>query len=116
MNAHKTIAVVGAGISGLAVSIALRNIDVNVEIFEQAAAFKRIGAVINMTPTAVKVLEGLGIGKPVRETAYVPPYQFSRIWDTGAETLILLPVESIFKPAAKQITSRKQLKPEAIMS
>ena len=41
MNANNTIAVVGAGISGLAVAIALRNIGVNVEIFEQAATFKR---------------------------------------------------------------------------
>ena len=47
MNANNTIAVVGAGISGLAVAIALRNIGVNVEIFEQAATFNRIGAAIN---------------------------------------------------------------------
>ena len=86
MNANNTIAVVGAGISGLAVAIALRNIGVNVEIFEQAATFKRIGAAINMTPNAVKVLDGLGIGKPVRETAHIPAYRISRMWDTGAET------------------------------
>ena len=86
MNANKTIAVVGAGISGLAVAIALRNIGVNVEIFEQAATFKRIGAAINMTPNAVKVLDGLGIGNSVRETAHVPAYRISRMWDTGAET------------------------------
>ena len=86
MNANNTIAVVGAGISGLAVAIALRNIGVNVEIFEQAATFKRIGAAINMTPNAVKVLDGLGIGTPVRKTAHVPPYRISRMWDTGAET------------------------------
>ena len=69
MNENNTIAVVGAGISGLAVAIALRNIGVNVEIFEQAAAFKRIGAAINMTPTPLKysmasVLENL-FGKPL---------------------------------------------------
>ncbi|HIM72327.1 MAG TPA: salicylate hydroxylase, partial [Alphaproteobacteria bacterium] len=86
MKSNNTIAVVGAGISGLAVAIALQKIGTHVEIFEQAGAFKRVGAAINMTPNAVKVLDGLGLGKSIRSTAHIPPYRISRMWDTGLET------------------------------
>ena len=72
MKSNNTIAVVGAGISGLAVAIALRKIGTHVEVFEQAGAFKRVGAAINMTPNAVKVLDGLGLGKSIRSTAHIP--------------------------------------------
>jgi salicylate hydroxylase len=61
------IAIIGAGIGGLAAAIALRTIGVEVRIFEQAAAFRRVGAAINMTPNAVKVLDGLGLGDAVRK-------------------------------------------------
>ena len=80
------IAIIGAGIGGLAAAIALRAIGVEVRVFEQAPAFKRIGAAINMTSNAVKVLDGLGLGDQIRETAYTPEYRISRTWDTGEVT------------------------------
>ena len=86
MDKKDTIAVVGAGISGLAAAIALRKIGKDVKIFEQASGFKRVGAAINMTPNAVKALDGLGLGESIRNIAYIPPFRISRSWDTGLET------------------------------
>ncbi len=83
---EQKIAIIGAGISGIAVAMALRAIDVTVEIYEQAPAFKRIGTAITMSSNAVKVLDGLGIGEQVRETAYKPSHRISRRWDTNDET------------------------------
>jgi len=80
------IAVVGAGIGGLALAIALTRGGVPVEIFEQAPHFRRVGTAINLTPNAVKVVDGLGLGDKVRDTAYRPTHRVSRTWDTGAET------------------------------
>lgn len=80
------IAIIGAGIGGLAAAIALRRVGAEVQIFEQTAAFKRVGAAINMTPNAVKVLNGLGIGDTVRETAHISEFRISRTWDSGEET------------------------------
>lgn len=80
------IAIVGAGIGGLAAAIALRATGVEVRVFEQAPAFKRVGTAIAITPNAVKVLDGLGLGKVVRESGHVPAYRISRTWDTGEET------------------------------
>ena len=80
------IAIIGAGIGGLAAAIALRRIGVEVRVFEQAPAFGRVGAAINMTSNAVKVLEGLDLGDAIRETAHTPAYRISRDWDTGEVT------------------------------
>ena len=80
------IAIIGAGIGGLAAAIALRATGVDVRVFEQAPAFKRVGTAIAMTPNAVKVLDGLGLGEAVREFGHVPAYRISRTWDTGEET------------------------------
>jgi salicylate hydroxylase len=82
----RSIAVIGAGIGGLASAIALRQAGVTVHVFEQAPVFRRIGAAINLTPNAVKVLDGLGLGAALRRRAFSPTHRVSRTWDTGAET------------------------------
>ncbi|HEY1147552.1 MAG TPA: FAD-dependent monooxygenase [Pseudoduganella sp.] len=80
------IGVAGAGIGGLAAAIALRNMGHEVVVFEQSRAFLRVGADINLTPNAVRALDGLGVGAAVRRTAARPTHRISRTWDTGEET------------------------------
>ena len=80
------IGILGAGIGGLAAAIALRQAGRDVVVFEQAARFARVGADINLTPNAVRALDGIGIGPALRETAARPRFRISRLWDTGEET------------------------------
>lgn len=80
------IAIAGGGVGGMAAAIALQAQGHAVTIFEQAPAFGRIGADVNLTPNAVAALDGLGIGDRLRETAARPAFRISRTWDTGAET------------------------------
>lgn len=80
------IVIVGGGVGGLTAALALRKLGHDALVFEQAAQFTRIGADINLTPNAVRVLDGLGIGSAIRETAARPTYRISRTWDTGEET------------------------------
>lgn len=80
------IGVAGAGIGGLAAAIALRKMGHDVVVFEQSKAFLRVGADINLTPNAVRALDGLGVGAAVRRTAARPTHRISRTWDTGEET------------------------------
>ncbi|MFP3757472.1 FAD-dependent monooxygenase [Cupriavidus sp. SIMBA_020] len=80
------IGINGAGIGGLAAAIALRKLGLDVVVYEQAARFARVGADINLTPNAVRALDGLGVGAALRETAARPTHRISRTWDTGAET------------------------------
>jgi len=83
---EKTIGISGAGIGGLAAAIALRKLGRQVLVFEQAKQFARVGADINLTPNAVRALDGLGVGDALRETAARPGYRISRDGFTGEET------------------------------
>ena len=81
-----TVAVCGGGIGGLATAIALHKFGLDVTVYEQTRQFARVGADINLTPNAVRALDGLGIGPAIRESAARPQFRISRTWDTGAET------------------------------
>src|SRR5579862_2736061 len=63
------IAIAGGGIGGMAAAIALRNAGHDVEVFEQAADYKRVGADVNLTPNAVHALDSLGVVPEGKETA-----------------------------------------------
>lgn len=52
-----TIAVVGGGIGGLALAIALRHQNVPVQVYESAPAFAEIGAGIAFGPNAIRSME-----------------------------------------------------------
>ena len=80
------IVIAGGGIGGLAAAIALRKSGHAVTVVEKAARFARVGADVNLTPNAVRALDGLGVGADLRRTAARPTHRISRDWDTGAET------------------------------
>jgi 2-polyprenyl-6-methoxyphenol hydroxylase-like FAD-dependent oxidoreductase len=68
-----SIAVIGGGIGGLAAVTLLARSGHRVRVFEQAARFARVGAGIQMTPNAMKVLRGLGLEARLREVAFQSP-------------------------------------------
>jgi 6-hydroxynicotinate 3-monooxygenase len=82
-SSKPSIAVIGAGIGGLAVSSCLRKVGIETRIYEQASTFTRIGAGIQMTPNAMRVLNGIGIGERIATHAFEPPHFRSRDFDTG---------------------------------
>jgi salicylate hydroxylase/6-hydroxynicotinate 3-monooxygenase len=73
-----SIAIVGAGMGGLAVAATLRQIGVDVQIYEQAHQFTRIGAGIQMMPNSMKVLRGIGVEERLRRTAFQPYSHLNR--------------------------------------
>ncbi|MBL8383443.1 MAG: FAD-dependent monooxygenase [Burkholderiales bacterium] len=85
MNAPR-IAIVGAGIGGMAAAIALARTGAAVAVYEQAAALGWVGQAINLAPNAVRALDGLGVGAAIRGTAWRPTMRLSRDWQTGAIT------------------------------
>lgn len=50
------VAIVGAGIGGLATAIALRREDFCVEVYERAEALTEVGAAVFIRPPSVKLL------------------------------------------------------------
>ena len=89
MNSSSTglqIAIIGAGIGGLAAAAALLRVGHNVRVYEQAQSFTRVGAGIQQGPNAVKVLWGLGLETRLRKLAFRPNSSLNRKFDTGEVT------------------------------
>jgi len=105
--ARLRIGIIGAGIGGLAAANALHRSGHDVTVFEQAKQFFRVGADINLTPNAVRALDGLGpaIAQAARQAGARPSHRISRTWDTGAETSRLpMSDEAERKYGAPQLT------------
>jgi 6-hydroxynicotinate 3-monooxygenase len=82
------IAIIGAGIAGLTAAATLRKIGLDAHIYEQAQAFARIGAGIQMNPNAMKILRGLGLEEHIRGVGFAPEVGYNREWDTGEITYL----------------------------
>src|SRR5260370_642176 len=78
-----TIAMVGAGMGGLASAAALRRVGIDVTVYEQAAQFVRLGAGIQIGCNAMKVLRGLGLESRLRGGSFYPRSWNNRDWRTG---------------------------------
>lgn len=100
----QNIAISGAGVAGLVCAIALGAKGHGVTVFEQAPAFARVGADVNLTPNAVRALDGIGIGDQLRALAARPTHRISRMWDTGEVTSCIEMAQ-----AAEQAYSAPQL-------
>jgi 6-hydroxynicotinate 3-monooxygenase len=77
------IAIVGAGMGGLAAAAALRRVGIEIVVYEQAAQFARIGAGIQIGCNAMKVLRELGLEQRMRAQSFYPRSWNNRDWRTG---------------------------------
>lgn len=78
------VAIIGAGIGGLTAAACLRRVGVDSVIYEQAHGFTRLGAGIQQSPNAVRVLFALGLEPRLRALAFQPAHNVSRDHDSGA--------------------------------
>ena len=81
-----SIAIVGAGIGGLAAAACLLRDGHTVRVYEQARAFARVGAGIQQAPNAAKALRRLGLEPELRASAFRPDSSLNRQHDTGEIT------------------------------
>lgn len=78
------IAVIGAGIGGMAAARFLLQEDIDVTVYEQAPELGEVGAGIQVGPNAVRLLHRLGLAEQLRKTAVVPEFAWDfRRWDDG---------------------------------
>jgi salicylate hydroxylase len=88
MNSSKRslrVGIVGGGIGGLALAAALKKFGVEAHVFERASAFGEVGAGIQMTPNAVKIMRDLGVWEALEKVSFLPQCIVGRNWRTGAE-------------------------------
>jgi salicylate hydroxylase/6-hydroxynicotinate 3-monooxygenase len=72
MQPMTRVAIIGAGMGGLAAAANLLRMGFDVRVYEQARAFLRVGAGIQQGPNSVKVLRGMGLEERVRDVAFKP--------------------------------------------
>jgi 6-hydroxynicotinate 3-monooxygenase len=97
MTARLSVAVIGAGMGGLATAAALLRVGVDVTVYEQARKFARLGAGIQAGCNAMKVLRGLGLEQRMRREAFYPRSWNNRDWRTGE-----VRYDQIFGPTAER--------------
>jgi salicylate hydroxylase len=77
------IAIVGAGIGGLAAALALIRRRFDVKAYEQAPQITDIGAGLQLSANGTRVLADLGLSAEIRSVACAPEGKQIRLWNTG---------------------------------
>ena len=72
MAARRTVLVAGGGIAGLNAALCLANCGFRVEVFERAEQFEPVGAGLQISPNALRVLEWLGLDNRLKMAATAP--------------------------------------------
>jgi salicylate hydroxylase len=77
------VLIAGGGIGGITATMALRRRGIEAVLFEQADAFRQVGAGIQVSANAVRVLRGLDLADALARVAVYPEARDYRAWDTG---------------------------------
>ena len=88
---HTDIAVIGAGIGGLTLGLALRKHGIDVQIFEQAPELAEVGAAVALAANGTRILQDLGLGTELAAVSVVPSELVYRGW-SDASRLVTHPV------------------------
>lgn len=86
-----SVAIVGGGIGGLAAALALLQAGFDVQVYEQASALREVGAGIQISPNAARVLHRLGLAAELAKHGVRPVAWHQRRWDDG-RTLLRTPL------------------------
>ena len=75
------VAIVGAGIGGLATALAMLRAGLEVDLYEQAHTLEALGAGIHIGPNGARILLRLGLGAQIDGVAIVTMTEETRRWD-----------------------------------
>lgn len=82
-NEAPHVAVVGAGIGGLTLALALRRRGITVEVHEQADRLREVGAAVALSANATRLLAGLGLAPALEQSAAEVGKLLYRHWRDG---------------------------------
>ena len=92
---HKPkIAIIGAGLGGATCAALFQQAGYQVDVYEQAPSFTRLGAGIHLGPNCVRVLNHIGLERALLNFAVRPIAWNSLMWDSG-EPLFSLPLKDV---------------------
>jgi salicylate hydroxylase len=82
-TATSKVLIIGGGIGGLAAALALLQRGLDVEVHEQAAELKEVGAGIQISSNGTRVLYALGLEEALKRVQVLPSRRAIRHWSTG---------------------------------
>ena len=77
------VAIVGAGIGGLAAALALVRRGIDVDVYEQARELRELGAGVQISANGTRVLYALGLKEALEKVQVLPAGKAIRLWNTG---------------------------------
>src|SRR6202047_942549 len=77
------VVIVGGGIGGLTAALALLKRGVDVEVYEQSAVLKEVGAGVQLGSNGTRVLYALGLKDALASAQVIPSAREIRHWRTG---------------------------------
>ncbi|MEV5893867.1 FAD-dependent monooxygenase [Nonomuraea fuscirosea] len=94
-----SVSVVGGGIGGLTTALSLLRRGIDAHVYEQAAELSEVGAGVQVSPNASRVLHGLGLAGDLERMGVKPVALHQRRWDDGrtlARSPLAGPLEATF--------------------
>ena len=117
----------GGGIGGLATGLALLKQGIDVEIYEQAAELREVGAGLQISPNGNRALNYLGVFDQLKQLSTQAESKEIRLWNTGktwklfdlgqeAITRYGFPYMTVYRPKLLQVLADavRRIKPDAI--
>ena len=94
-----SVGVIGGGIGGLSAALSLLAAGFDVHVYEQASALGEVGAGVQVSPNASRILHRLGLAEELARTGVKPMAWHQRRWDDGRTLLrspLAEPLEATF--------------------
>jgi salicylate hydroxylase len=78
-----SVAIIGGGIGGLAAALSLLRAGIDAHVYEQAGAIGEIGAGIQISPNAARILHRFGLADAMDKVGVRPLWRHQRRWQDG---------------------------------
>jgi salicylate hydroxylase len=97
-NKELSIAIIGGGIGGLAAALSLLRAGLDVHVYERAKKLTEVGAGIQVSPNASRILHRFGLADALANMGVKPLAIHQRRWDDG-RTLLRTPLAEAMEAA-----------------
>src|SRR5215471_16674803 len=97
LQSANSIAIIGGGLGGLTAALSLLHAGFDVHVYERATVLREVGAGIQVSPNASRILHRLGLADELAKMGVRPLAWHQRRWQDG-RTLLKTPLaEAVVK-------------------